>query len=217
MVNLQSSFTFNLQIVNILSNSNKSSPNIVAIALWASGNGSLAQSIFEYFNHADSNIKIGVLLCNKAQALVLEKATNANIPTVLINPNDADEILKTLIKYQIQFNVLAGYLKKVPLAVLNAYPNKVINIHPALLPDFGGKGMYGNHVHQAVVAAGSTQSGFTVHYVNEVYDDGEIIFQMKTDIFPNTTVDDLQQQIQALERQYYPPLIRIITESLSSN
>ncbi|KAA6326213.1 Phosphoribosylglycinamide formyltransferase, partial [termite gut metagenome] len=156
------------------------------IAILASGSGSNAENIIHYFKKSNL-VKISLVISNKENAYVLERAQRLNVPFVVApksNWETGATVMALLQQYQIDFIVLAGFLLRVPDTLLRAYPDKIINIHPALLPKFGGKGMYGDNVHKAVVAAGEKESGITIHYVNEHYDEGQIIFQAKCEVFP---------------------------------
>jgi len=181
----------------------------VRVAIFASGAGSNAQKIVDYFRNNNS-IKINLIVCNKPEAGVLHIADKEDIPALLINRekffND-DAYLSALRKNKIDFIVLAGFLWKIPLLLIQAYPYKIINIHPALLPKHGGKNMYGSHVHEAVIASGSKESGITIHYVDEHYDNGDIVFQAKCMIDENETPETLAQKIHLLEYKNYPPII----------
>lgn len=179
------------------------------IAIFASGNGTNAENIIKYFS-GNKDIKVKIVMANKADAFVLERAHRLGIPTLYINREqwaDATHILTLLHEQQIDFIVLAGFLARIPDALLHAYPNRIVNIHPSLLPKFGGKGMYGNKVHEAVVAAGETESGITIHYLNEHYDEGQIIAQYRCPVMPNDTPQDVATRVHALEYEYYPKVI----------
>lgn len=175
------------------------------IAIFASGAGSNAEVIIKtlsnYLN--DENAIISVIVTNNTNAGILNIAKQYYIPSALVNFETAADYLSILNKYKIDFIVLAGYLKKIPLEVIKAYPQKIINIHPALLPNYGGAGMYGKRVHEAVVAAGEKQSGITIHYVDEVYDNGKIIFQDKCDLVDGETGESLAKKVLALEHKHY--------------
>ena len=185
------------------------------LAIFASGTGSNAQNIINFFKK-DANINVSLIVCNKPQAGVLQIAKHNNIPTLLIEKpkffND-DAYLPILQKHQINFIVLAGFLWKIPNQLIKAFPQKIVNIHPALLPNFGGKGMYGHFVHEAVLAANETQSGITIHYVDEVYDHGNIIFQASCTIAANETPQTLAQKISKLEHGHYPKVINELLQN----
>ena len=167
------------------------------IAIFASGSGSNAENIIRYFQKNDS-VQVSLVLSR------LGVACN-------VFPKEdwiaGDEILAILQEYRIDFVVLAGFLVRVPDLLLHAYPDKIINIHPALLPKFGGKGMYGDRVHEAVVAAGEKESGITIHYINEHYDEGNAIFQATCPVLPTDSPDDVAKKVHALEYEYFPQVI----------
>ena len=184
------------------------------IALFASGSGTNAENIARYFQEND-NISISVVLSNKADAFVLERAKNLNIPTVVFSKKEmeeTDKILQILTKYKIDFIVLAGFLLKIPAYLVEAFPRRIINIHPALLPKYGGKGMYGRFVHEAVIANREKESGITIHFVNEYYDEGAIIFQAKCLISSTDTPDDVARKIHELEYEYFPKTLEEVIE-----
>ena len=179
------------------------------IAVLASGNGTNAENIIRYFQDSES-VHIGLVLTNRETAFVMERARCLNVPSVYIPKEEWKEgmsVLALLRDRKIDFIVLAGFLARVPDCILHAYPNKIINIHPSLLPKFGGKGMYGNRVHEAVVAAGEKESGITIHYINEHFDEGKIIRQYKCPIWPGETAEQLAEKVHALEYEYYPQII----------
>jgi formyltetrahydrofolate-dependent phosphoribosylglycinamide formyltransferase len=180
----------------------------INVAIFASGGGSNAEQIINYFS--SSSIKIALVVCNKPAAGVLQVAAKAGIPCLLIEKQqffDGDNYLPQLQQHHIDFIVLAGFLWKVPDALIRAYPKKIINIHPALLPKYGGNGMYGRHVHEAVIANKEKQSGITIHYVDELYDHGEIIFQAACAVDDNDTAETLAKKVQVLEHEYYGKVI----------
>ncbi|MGF2411299.1 phosphoribosylglycinamide formyltransferase [Ferruginibacter sp.] len=186
----------------------------INIAIFASGAGSNAQQIINYFA-SSSNIKISLIVCNKPGAGVLSIADKAGIPTLLIEKErffKGDNYLPELQNFHIDYVVLAGFLWKIPPALINVFPKRIINIHPALLPNYGGKGMFGHHVHEAVINNQEKESGITIHYVDELYDHGAIIFQAKCSISQNDTADTLTQKIHVLEHQHYPKVIAGIIE-----
>lgn len=179
------------------------------IAIFASGAGSNAQKIIEYLAGHPS-IQVALIVCNKPGAGVLTIAENHQIPTLLIEKERffrGDAYLAELKSRDIRFVVLAGFLWKVPDALVNAYPDRIINIHPALLPKYGGKGMYGMRVHEAVIAAGEKESGITIHYVNEHFDEGAPILQARCPVEPGDTPEQLAQKIHALEHRYFPETV----------
>ena len=189
------------------------------IALFASGSGSNAEKIATYFADNES-VEISLILSNNAKAGVIERARRGfdrrlHIPVLLFDRAtfyDTDKITQFLINQKIDLLVLAGFMWLMPAELVRAFPNQIVNIHPALLPKFGGKGMYGHFVHEAVVAAQETESGITIHYVNEHYDEGQIIFQAHCPVLPTDTPDDVALKVQALEHTHYP---RVIAEILA--
>jgi phosphoribosylglycinamide formyltransferase-1 len=178
------------------------------IALLASGSGSNAENIIRYFRK-DTRVHFPFIISNKPGAYVHERAKKLNIPSFFYKKEcfENGEVLTFLLENKIDFIVLAGFLLKIPLDIVRAYPDKIINIHPALLPKFGGKGMYGAHVHEAVVAGKETESGVTIHYVNENYDEGRIIFQAKCKVLPTDTPEEVAAKVHELEYRYFPEVI----------
>ena len=175
------------------------------IVVFASGSGSNAVKIYEYFSDFN-NVNIVSLYCNNPKALVLEKFKKFNIKTVLFSKNDlkSNKFLSSLKKVNPDLIVLAGFLLKIPKEVTFCFKNKIINIHPALLPLYGGKGMYGENIHKAVIKNKEKTSGLTIHYVNDKYDDGAIIFQKKISLEPNETPLSLSKKILKEEHTNYP-------------
>ncbi len=181
----------------------------IKIAIFGSGSGTNAENIIKYFQKS-SSIKVCLILSNKSDAYILERARLHQISSVTYTKVDfekAEDVLSMLNKYEIDFVVLAGFLLRVPVLLLRAYPNKIVNIHPALLPKYGGKGMYGDRVHEAVVANGEKTSGITIHSVDEHYDSGHIIFQATCSVLPQDTPADVAMKVHALEYQYFPKVI----------
>lgn len=179
------------------------------IAIFASGSGSNAENIARHFSE-DEDIRIKLILSNKADAYVHERAKKLGIPSLTFSRQDFEAgapVLKVLREHEIDFIVLAGFLLKVPDVLIKAYPQKIVNIHPALLPRHGGKGMYGDNVHKAVVEAGEKESGITIHIVNENYDEGQIIFQAKCEVLPGDTYADVARKVHALEYRHFPGVI----------
>ena len=179
------------------------------IAIFASGSGSNTENIIRYFRENEA-IQVSLVLSNRSDAYVLERAHRLGVPCNVFPKEDwmaGDEILAVLQEYHIDFVVLAGFLVRVPDLLLHAYPNKIINIHPALLPKFGGKGMYGDRVHEAVVAAGEKKSGITIHYINERYDEGNIVFQAACPALPTDSPEDVAKKVHALEYEHFPRVI----------
>jgi phosphoribosylglycinamide formyltransferase-1 len=181
----------------------------IHIAIFASGAGSNARKIIEYFENKGLRIKVSLIVCNVPGAGVLDIAEEKGIPSLMINKSDfaANGYVESLKNAGIDFIVLAGFLWKVPEVLVRAYPKAIINIHPALLPKYGGKGMYGARVHEAVIAAGEKESGITIHWVNEHYDEGAIIFQAKCSIVASDTPISLANKIHALEHAHFAPTI----------
>ena len=179
------------------------------IALLASGSGSNAENIVRYFSDYPE-FSFPIIVSNKRDAYVHERAKGLNIPSVTVSKEGfaSGEVLDLLRAYKIDCIVLAGFLLKVPENLLKAYPNKIINIHPALLPKYGGKGMYGHHVHEAVVQNKETESGITIHYVNEDYDEGKIIFQARCEVLPTDSAEDVAAKVHELEYKHFPEVIR---------
>jgi len=182
------------------------------IAIFASWAGSNAENIIRYF--ADNKtFKFQIIISNNKNAQVHQRAKKFGIESKTLEFKDECDWLvlrDILIDQQIDYVILAGFLLKVPTVILNLFPKKIINIHPALLPKYGGKGMYGNHVHQAVCAAGEKESGITIHYVTENYDEGDIIFQVKCPVLPTDTPEDVAKKVHALEYEWFPKIIEKI-------
>jgi formyltetrahydrofolate-dependent phosphoribosylglycinamide formyltransferase len=180
----------------------------IHVAIFASGAGSNARKIIEYFEN-QYVIKVSLIVCNVPTAGVLEIAKEKGIPTLLINKTEFANggYVESLKNADIDFIVLAGFLWKVPEVLVNAFPKAIVNIHPALLPNYGGKGMYGSRVHEAVIAAGESKSGITIHWVDANYDEGDIIFQAECTISSGDTPEVLAQKIHALEHQHFAPVI----------
>ena len=179
------------------------------IALLASGSGSNAENIVKYFS-TNKKFTFPIIISNKKDAYVHERAISLKIPSITFSREDfskGEPILSLLKEHEIDCIVLAGFLLKVPEVLINAFPDKIINIHPALLPKYGGKGMYGHHVHDAVAASGDTVSGITIHYVNAHYDEGSIVFQAKCPVLPTDTADMIAEKVHALEYEHFPKVI----------
>lgn len=179
------------------------------IAIFASGSGTNAENIIRFFEH-DSRFQVVLILSDRSDAYVLTRARNHDIPCRHILREvwkTGEEVAVVLSEYNVDFIVLAGFLRRVPDLLLQRYPCRIINIHPSLLPKYGGKGMYGNHVHEAVVAAGERQTGITVHYVNEQYDEGAIIFQATCAVTPDDTPESVAEKVHGLEYSHFPKVI----------
>ena len=182
------------------------------IAIFASGSGSNAQKIMEHFKYAAS-AEVALVLSNNPEAYVLQRADNFEIPTHVFDKKtffETEEIVHLLKSLEIDIIVLAGFLWLVPENLLKAFPNKIINIHPALLPKYGGKGMYGDRVHQAVLDAGDDEHGITIHFVNARFDEGEVIQQAKFKIDPEDTLEIIKFKGQQLEHLHFPKVIETL-------
>lgn len=179
------------------------------IAIFASGSGTNAENIARYFSKSET-IKVAVVLSNNRHVGVHARVNALGIPSFVFSRDEfvaGAPVLDKLAEYDVEFIVLAGFMNKISDVVLNAFPGKIINIHPALLPSYGGKGMYGHHVHEAVLAAGEKQSGITIHYINERYDEGDIIFQATCPVLADDTPDTLASRVHGLEYAHYPQVI----------
>ncbi|MDR1345026.1 MAG: phosphoribosylglycinamide formyltransferase [Tannerellaceae bacterium] len=186
------------------------------IAIFASGSGSNAENIVKYFE-GDGFIKVALVLSNNPKAGVHARVNALGVPSFTFTRDeftDATPIMRKLTEYGVSFIVLAGFMNKISEPLLNAFPNSIINIHPALLPKYGGKGMYGIHVHEAVIEAGEAESGITIHYINKQYDEGPVIFQASCRLSPSDTPETLAARIHALEHAHYPRLIEELLRPL---
>jgi len=186
------------------------------IAIFASGSGSNAQKLMEYFKYHDQ-AEVALVLSNNPEAYVLQRADNFEVPTHVFDRHEffhTDNVVQLLEKLQIDLVVLAGFLWLVPQNLLDKFPNKIINIHPALLPAYGGKGMYGDRVHQAVLDAKEEESGITIHFVNEHFDEGEIIYQARFRIAPEDTLEVVRFKGQQLEHQHYPKVVENLLKKM---
>lgn len=182
------------------------------LAIFASGTGSNAKKIVEHCKH-NPEIDVSLVVSNNARAPVLEMARLEGIPTLVIDRKyfyEKKDILKIFNEYSIDFVVLAGFLWLVPTYLVEAFERRMLNIHPALLPKFGGKGMYGMNIHQAVKEAGENQSGITIHYVNEKYDEGDIVFQKACPILQEDTPETIAGKVLQLEHRYFPKIVEIL-------
>ncbi|HQL52643.1 MAG: phosphoribosylglycinamide formyltransferase [Patescibacteria group bacterium] len=209
MTNLKFFITQSRPITTLNQKNTKKIKNLKNISIWASGNGSNAENIIKYFNN-HKKIRIDHIICNNSKAGVIECAQRLNIDCFVFSKKDFSEgnaVLNKIIERKTNYIILSGFLQMVPTNIINKFPNAIINIHPALLPDFGGKGMYGNHVHEAVINAKKNESGITIHLVDEIYDHGKIIFQKKCKINKNETPESLAKKIHKLEYKYFPKVI----------
>lgn len=189
------------------------------IAIFVSGSGSNCENIIRYFAHND-HIQVSLVISNKADAYALQRAKNLNVPAVVLSKKDLqqqDIMMPLLQQYDIQFIVLAGFLVMIPDYLIEAFDHRMINLHPALLPKYGGKGMWGHHVHEAVKAAGETETGMTVHYVSNVCDGGEIIAQFSTPIDPDDTPDTIAAKEHELEMRHFPQVIEQLINNLQAS
>jgi phosphoribosylglycinamide formyltransferase-1 len=188
------------------------------IAILASGNGSNAQNLIEYFNLGKGCLQenlnlasVKIIICNKPDAYVITRAENLNIPAIVLKKEELttspQPLLQLLKEHGIDYIILAGYLLKIPAELINEYPDRIINIHPALLPAYGGKGMYGNHVHEAVIAAKEEESGITIHLVDNEYDSGKILFQARCTVTPEDTPQSLAAKVHELEYRDFPQTV----------
>jgi len=185
---------------------------MIKIAILASGSGTNAENIVKYFQ-LSPGISVDMIVSNKSDAYVHQRAKSLGIESFTFGKQefeDSTPVLTLFKKREIDFIVLAGFLLKIPKKITDAYHNRIVNIHPALLPKYGGKGMYGDNVHKAVIDAQERESGITIHYVNENYDEGNIIFQAKCEILPDDSADDVANKIHWLEYEYFPVTIESV-------
>ena len=188
------------------------------IAIFASGSGSNAQKIMEHFKRS-SEAEVVLILTNNPQAYVLQRADNFEVPSHIFTRNEfynTDDVIKLLKNLQVDLIVLAGFLWLVPMSLLKAFPNRIINLHPSLLPKYGGTGMYGDHVHKAILAAGEEESGITIHFVNEVFDEGEVIHQSKFKIEPGDNLEMIKFKGQQLEHLHFPRVVENLLKKMKS-
>ncbi|TXE06968.1 phosphoribosylglycinamide formyltransferase [Algoriphagus aquimarinus] len=178
------------------------------LAILASGSGSNAEKIIEHFQNSEI-AEIALVASNKAEAFVLERAKKFGVPTFTFSRKemDAGVLLEKLQEENIDWVILAGFLLKIPVELTRAFPDRMVNIHPALLPKYGGKGMYGSFVHEAVKAAGDAETGITIHLVNENYDEGRIVFQASTPVTSEDTPESIAEKVHALEHKHFPEVI----------
>ena len=184
------------------------------IAVFASGSGSNAENISRFFA-SHPLVEVSLILTNKPDVAVVQRAKNLGIPCRIFNREDfynSGSVLDDLKRFEVDFIVLAGFLWLIPSNLLSAYPKRIINIHPALLPKYGGKGMYGARVHQSVVENKETESGITIHFVNEEYDAGDIIFQARCSVEAGDDADRLAQKVHALEYLHFPAVIESVVQ-----
>lgn len=179
------------------------------VAIFASGSGSNAMNLIHHFK-GHSSIEVAFVLTNNSSAGIIEKAEGIGVKTIVLSNAEVakGDVLKSLCEQEnIHWIVLAGYLRLVPAGFINSYENRIINLHPALLPKFGGKGMFGQHVHRAVVESGETESGITIHFVNSEFDKGRIIAQFRCSVKAEDTASDLDRKIRVLEQSYLPTVV----------
>ena len=191
---------------------------MINIAIFASGSGTNAERLFERFAEHPRG-RVAVLLTNNPRAGVIARAERFGVPVVVFTKQeltDTDAMLHQLRDHSVDLIVLAGFLLKVPPTLIAAYPNRIVNLHPALLPAYGGKGMYGRHVHEAVVAAGETETGISIHYVNEHYDEGRLIRQVRCAVLPADGPEDVAARVHRLEHQHYPEVVEELVDELVS-
>ena len=190
---------------------------MIKIAVFASGSGSNAQRLAEYFA-GRTDIIIACILSNRKDAYVLERAKKLNIPSYCFTGTelyDTNKVIDILDSRDVNFIVLAGFLLKIPAGIIEKFPDRIINIHPALLPKYGGKGMYGDNVHKAVVDNCEKETGITIHKVNEKYDEGQPLFQASCAIDPSDTPEKVAEKIHILEYEWFPVIIeRYISDSI---
>lgn len=189
---------------------------MINIAVFVSGNGTNCENIIKYFQD-DNDINISLVISNRQDAYALKRAAKYGVTCKVLSKseiNDEHIVLPILQKFSIDFIVLAGFMLIVPEFIINKYYNKVINIHPSLLPKFGGKGMYGHHVHEAVKAAGETETGITIHFVNNICDGGEIIAQFKINLTQHDSVEDIESKIHLLEQKHFPNVIKDVVKKV---
>ncbi len=188
------------------------------IAIFVSGSGSNCENIIKYFS-SSADIHVSLVISNKADAYALVRAKKLNVPSVVISRKELQQeeiVMPLLQQYDIDFIVLAGFLVMIPDYLIQTYDRRMINLHPALLPKYGGKGMWGHHVHEAIKEAGETETGMTVHYVSNVCDGGEVIAQFSTPLSPDDTADDIAAKEHELEMKYFPKVIEDVIRKLEA-
>lgn len=190
----------------------------VKLAIFASGRGSNAAAILDY--QAQANYEVALVIVSRSNAPIIELAKSKHIPVVILEKEqfqESDDLLKSLNEHAIQIICLAGFLWKIPAYLIQAFPNRIVNIHPSLLPKFGGKGMYGSKVHEAVIASEEKESGITIHLVNEEYDKGEVLFQAQVPVLANDTPAALAARVLALEHKHFPKVIESLCEGVKKS
>jgi len=190
----------------------------VKLAIFASGRGSNAEAILQF--QAQANYEVALIVVSRSQALVTNFAREKGLPLIVLEKERFQQenlLLESLNEYGIELICLAGFLWKIPDYLIQAFPERILNIHPSLLPKYGGKGMYGSKVHEAVVASGERESGITIHLVNEEYDKGKILFQAKVPVYEKDTAADLASRVLALEHQHFPTVIQTLCNSLKKS
>lgn len=192
---------------------------MINIAIFVSGSGTNCENLIRYFKDSE-RVNCALVVSNKPDALALERAKRLGVPTAVATKpelNDEQVMMPLLQQYDIRFIVLAGFLPLVPNFLVEAFPRRIVNIHPALLPKYGGKGMWGHHVHEAVKAAGETETGMTVHYVTPVCDSGEIIAQFHVALSPDDTADDIAAKEHLLEMEHFPQIVEQVIDETFYN
>ncbi|MBN2892365.1 MAG: phosphoribosylglycinamide formyltransferase [Bacteroidales bacterium] len=187
------------------------------IAIFASGSGSNAENIIKYFKN-NPNVSVELVITNNKNAYVLQRAKKMGVEAFIISKDElhnSDKVLEILKNKEINFIVLAGFLLLIPLNVITEFQNRIVNIHPALLPKYGGKGMYGDNVHKAVVLNKESKSGITIHFVNEKYDEGAIVFQAECSLTETDSFEDVAKKVHSLEYEYYPKIIEEILSKIN--
>lgn len=189
------------------------------IAVFASGSGSNAERFFEHFENSPVG-EVALVCCNNPEAYVLERAKQHQIPFCLFTNQEIKEgapVVDKLKEEKIDFVVLAGFLRLIPSEMVAAYPDRIVNIHPALLPKWGGRGMYGSRVHESVVKAGDLETGISIHYVNNQYDEGNIIFQASCPVSPEDGPEEVARKVHKLEHEHYPAVVDRLLHQLADN
>lgn len=187
------------------------------IAIFVSGSGTNCENIIRHFAQSEE-IRPVLVVSNRPDAYALVRAKNLNVPSIVVDKphfNDETYLLPLLDQYQVDYIILAGFLLMIPPFLIRRYDHKIINIHPALLPKYGGKGMYGHHVHEAVKAAGEPETGITIHYVNEICDGGDIIRQFRVALTPSDSIEDIEAKIHVLEQAHFPEVIEEVLNTVN--